>query len=973
MLLRRTGPGRADVKPVASKGAPRPSARIPVAISVTISGKDAAGNSFKEATRTVEIDRQGARILTLHELEPGSQLSVENPSLGQTALARVVECAPRRSRQEPFRVEVALVELPELFETASIWGVKGRGKEEGALGTAGSEAGAPAAPPQQVDVAPDGSLGAPQPSGPPAPVSSGRTAVETPAPRAPVASTAAADAIRAVADEAVAGLQKTRLEMQGSLESRAAQHQRQLAEMVESSLRELERKSDLIGRASLGQLESGLEASSRQAREEFTARLEDAAQTREARSKENLAGQAASAAASIERLAAEVKSSAAAEFSEMERRLAAAGQAAVEARIAEAEARGRQTSDRLLEAFEQRAGAVVGKAQAEAERLAREAEAAAERSKGLGLELARAQEQRISAAAESAALALGAASESALAELAESRQAAEASLRAAAGGLLSELTQAQQAAEAGLGKSSGKALAELGESRHQAESSLAAKTQEAEARLSALAAGRLEEIDRRSATWLARSASGEDSPGAAGSGARSPVLVKEEAEQAAGSLRGLARELAQDLEERAARQIEARSRAAAAGAEEELRRRARDLAEEAGRGLEQSGTKAIEAFELQAESLGEESRRAVAQTLEAQLAAATRDAEARLHPLLETVEGASAGLLRARREAEAATAAMNAAAEAAAGSLESVSRRAQASLAELENAAEQTRAGSIDRLAKQATDLERQTAESLRSASRALTEETRKQAADLTSSALESLGQRLGSASDEGLARLRAVLDEFAARSAEQVRALGDQKLENQYEKAKRDKAVLEQLRVDFARTERQAMRKMAGLARSLSASALDGLGFSLRLGLKAGFGLAALAAVAVTCLSIRPVMRLQSDPPREFYDEYLELGAPRSRGDALALGYWECARARIQNEYAFGKDLPETPPPDFRLEENIFPSGARVDPASRIRYWARLRLVWLLSSTWQKSYEWHTDWMRNALSRPTVKAPAAR
>ncbi len=110
--------------------------------------------------------------------------------------------------------------------------------------------------------------------------------------------------------------------------------------------------------------------------------------------------------------------------------------------------------------------------------------------------------------------------------------------------------------------------------------------------------------------------------------------------------------------------------------------------------------------------------------------------------------------------------------------------------------------------------------------------------------------------------------------------------------------------------------------------------------------------------------MRLQSEAPKEFYDEFLELDPKRRPSEErLARAYWECALLNVQGKYSFGTDLPPTPPADFRIDDKLPTSlGLKADPASRIRCWGRLRLVWVLPQAWVKSYGWHTDWIRTAL-----------
>lgn len=926
MLLRRTLLHRPDGKS-ATKGAPRRSARIPVAVSVTISGKDTAGNSFREATRTVEIDRQGARILTTHQLAPGSQLSVENTSLGQTALARVVECGDRRSRAEPFQVEVELVELPELFDTASIWGVKARDREEGSPrgAAAGSDA-APARSPQPMEPAPAVSTAAPDatreavhpgvPAGGPATGPIVQAAAQTPAASRQATVTPPTDGIRIAAEEAVAGLQKTRLEMQGSLESRAAQHQRQLAEMAASSVRELDRKSKAIAQEFMGVLDSSLEASRHKAILEFEGCLQKAATDQETQA---VAGMERQAAAIVQRLTADLKGSAAVAGSETEHQFSNLGKVVVEKIARQADALGHERSNQLVETFEQRAGAVLRTVRDGVEGLGREAQRLTEKCRSGLAEASDAQVQRV----------------------AESTRAEVDSLREAANQLLAELTSARQATESGL----------------------AIQTGETEQKLAQLAS-RLDEMDRRSKAWLDLAARTSAQPG----GFPGHAPAQRDVDRAAEELR----DLVQELIAHSTSQIQERTRLSAEAARDELSAWAKQLADDAGHGRSVAAA-AIESFRGELGSIGEQSRHDLLRVFEEHAATAAQSARALVEPLRGNVEKAAAGLRAAQEKADFAVGSMAVAEEKAVARLEDVERRTQASLAQFETASRDAMRRSTSRLAEQGREVEQETGDTLRATSSALVEDTRKQAAAITQGTLDVLARQTATVGEESLARLRALLDEFVSRSSERVRALDDARLDEKCEEAKRQKATLEKLRVEFTRTERRALRSISAFAKGFTASALSGLGSSLKLGLKVGISLAALAAVLITCLSIRPVMRLRSDPPKEFYDEYLELDARKRQSErSLALAYWECARAGVQAKYAFGQDLPDAPPGDFRIDDSLFAAGARIDPASRVSYWARLRLVWLLPQSWDKSYAWRTDWI-HALTRHSTKGVVRR
>jgi len=102
----------------AQAAARRRSTRLAIAIPVTISGKDASGHTFKENSRTVIINKHGAKILTSHELALSSEVTVENRALGRAARATVVWVGDKPSPKEPVEVGV------QLFHAENIWGIE---------------------------------------------------------------------------------------------------------------------------------------------------------------------------------------------------------------------------------------------------------------------------------------------------------------------------------------------------------------------------------------------------------------------------------------------------------------------------------------------------------------------------------------------------------------------------------------------------------------------------------------------------------------------------------------------------------------------------------------------------------------------------------------------------------------------------------------------------------------------------------
>jgi hypothetical protein len=107
-----------ETRPASPGVAGRRSTRLAIAIPIAISGKDAAGNSFKENARTVVINKHGAKILTVRQISLGAELVIENRALGLSARTNVVWIADRKSPKEAVEIGV------QLLETANIWGIE---------------------------------------------------------------------------------------------------------------------------------------------------------------------------------------------------------------------------------------------------------------------------------------------------------------------------------------------------------------------------------------------------------------------------------------------------------------------------------------------------------------------------------------------------------------------------------------------------------------------------------------------------------------------------------------------------------------------------------------------------------------------------------------------------------------------------------------------------------------------------------
>jgi len=90
--------------------------RLVVAIPVTISGEDVAGQSFTENSATVVVNRGGGKIITTHELALDSTIQVIVPSRNRASAARVVRLGEKSGNQQEIAIEL---KQPENF-----WGIQ---------------------------------------------------------------------------------------------------------------------------------------------------------------------------------------------------------------------------------------------------------------------------------------------------------------------------------------------------------------------------------------------------------------------------------------------------------------------------------------------------------------------------------------------------------------------------------------------------------------------------------------------------------------------------------------------------------------------------------------------------------------------------------------------------------------------------------------------------------------------------------
>ena len=95
----------------------RRSTRVPIAIPIMLSGQDTSGENFQESTRTLVINKQGAKVLTKYKVALGAELAVENRALSRTALANVVWLGKPPGPNEPAELGIRLV------KAENFWGI----------------------------------------------------------------------------------------------------------------------------------------------------------------------------------------------------------------------------------------------------------------------------------------------------------------------------------------------------------------------------------------------------------------------------------------------------------------------------------------------------------------------------------------------------------------------------------------------------------------------------------------------------------------------------------------------------------------------------------------------------------------------------------------------------------------------------------------------------------------------------------
>ena len=97
---------------------PRRSTRLSISVPIVIHGKDAQQKPFRESTRTLILNKHGAKIVTAQQLVIGAEILIEHPALGSVAKANVVWVSPKRDTSGLRQAGV------QLKEAQNIWGLE---------------------------------------------------------------------------------------------------------------------------------------------------------------------------------------------------------------------------------------------------------------------------------------------------------------------------------------------------------------------------------------------------------------------------------------------------------------------------------------------------------------------------------------------------------------------------------------------------------------------------------------------------------------------------------------------------------------------------------------------------------------------------------------------------------------------------------------------------------------------------------
>ena len=84
--------------------------RSTIPVPVTVSGVDKHGQIFREDSRTLVITRHGMMVETIHRLNLGTEITVENPALGRKSTGRVVWCGTEQSASQVHEIGIYLTD-----------------------------------------------------------------------------------------------------------------------------------------------------------------------------------------------------------------------------------------------------------------------------------------------------------------------------------------------------------------------------------------------------------------------------------------------------------------------------------------------------------------------------------------------------------------------------------------------------------------------------------------------------------------------------------------------------------------------------------------------------------------------------------------------------------------------------------------------------------------------------------------------
>jgi hypothetical protein len=119
-------PGGPTEKETQTVSEERESSRLPIAIPVTLFGRDESGRIFREATKTLDISRRGAKILTRQHLQTDAHIWIENAGVQRTSIAKVVH---KGKRVDPKEATEICVKVLEVLDPERIWGIEAPPKD----------------------------------------------------------------------------------------------------------------------------------------------------------------------------------------------------------------------------------------------------------------------------------------------------------------------------------------------------------------------------------------------------------------------------------------------------------------------------------------------------------------------------------------------------------------------------------------------------------------------------------------------------------------------------------------------------------------------------------------------------------------------------------------------------------------------------------------------------------------------------